>query len=52
VRDVIIRADNEDEARLGIQTLIDNGLYHPLWAMAGQTASINMYSVSIEEIVG
>jgi hypothetical protein len=50
VRDAVIRAENELKARFGSQTLIDNGLYDAVWAMAGQTEFVNVHIVSIEEI--
>jgi hypothetical protein len=50
VQDVVIRADNEDEARLGIQALIDNGVYNVPSFIAGQLESVNIFIVDIEEI--
>jgi hypothetical protein len=52
VQDVVIRADNEDEARLGIQTLIDNGVYSLGTALGGEIESVSISILSIEEIEG
>jgi hypothetical protein len=52
VQDVVIRADNEDEARLGIQTLIDNGVYSLGWAIGGEVESVTVTILSVEESEG
>jgi hypothetical protein len=52
VQDAVIRADNEDEARLGIQTLIDNGVYSLGWALGGEVEAVRVTILSIEAIKG
>jgi hypothetical protein len=52
VQDVVIRADNEDKARLGIQTLIDHGVYSLGWALGGEVETMRVTILNIEEIKG